>query len=300
MHPIVFSIEILGKDINFYSYGMMLMFSFLFGWAGAYYFMKKEGYGEERPLHGLVGATIGALVLARLLFVITNWNTFAGEFPISVVNFKKYDGMVAYGGYLGGSLGSYLVLRHYGWKWLQYADVTVPWVGFGLFLTRIGCLLAGCDYGKPTDLPWGLSFPKDSYAFNRHVREHLISSDALDSLPVHPTQIYESLAGLAFFFILIWFFKNRRRYSGHTLALFFILYGVFRFCNEFLRGDTGRGEAAGVSTSQWIAILTIGWAVWLLTRKYPIQTPEQLQAALAKSQPSATKPRSKGKKGKRK
>lgn len=266
MHPVLFQIELFGRTISAYSYGTMLMLAFICGWLLALPRLKRLAYKADKVLTVIFGSSISALIAARLLFVLTNWQAFAPTFPESLLNFRSLAGMVAYGGYLGGFLGSFLLARWYGWNWLALADTVAPSLALGLCLTRIGCFLAGCGFGLPTEGPFGVSFPRWSHTFHDHLLQGLISHNALLSLPVHPTQLYESLAGLVICVILLVIFRKFQRHIGVTFASFLMLYGVFRFLVEFIRGDLGRGIYAGLSTSQWLAVFTVGWAIWIVRR----------------------------------
>ena len=145
-------------------------------------------------------------------------------------------------------------------------------------LTRVGCYLYGCDYGRPLRetapelLKSAGTFPKwnaDAYpsfacdqtingspAYQHHLSEGLIPEDAMASLAVHPTQIYESLAGLLLFGFSFWLL-NHRAFRGQVLVVVGGLYGVWRFFIEYLRDDPERGFAFGFSTSQLISLALI-------------------------------------------
>src|SRR5690606_29774305 len=137
----------------------------------------------------------------------------------------REGGLVAYGGFLGGLLGSWWYWRNKEVSLLAWADVVAPTLGTGLLFTRIGCYLYGCDFGAP--LGEGASgwladlgtFPGPgggheggSPAFVHHVQEYDLAPTAAASLPVHPTQLYESLAGLAPFGVtmLVWRYRSIR------------------------------------------------------------------------------------------
>jgi phosphatidylglycerol:prolipoprotein diacylglycerol transferase len=130
--------------------------------------------------------------------------------------------------------------------------------------------LAGCCYGAPTESPLGLSFPRHSPAWDKHLAEHRISELAGASLPVHATQLYEAVAaGL----ICLWTWRRYRRglaYDGQNFFHFMFLYAAFRFAVEYLRADD-RGLWLGglVSTSQLISLPLLLWAGWVLWRRRP-------------------------------
>jgi phosphatidylglycerol:prolipoprotein diacylglycerol transferase len=118
---------------------------------------------------------------------------------------------------------------------------------------RVGCLVAGCCFGRPTDWWWGFTFTNPA--------ARVVSGTPI-GVPLHPTQILQMLDGFLLFAILYFVFR-RRRFDGQVAALYFILEGLSRFLIEFLRGDP-RGAAVGLATSQWIALgmIVAGIGIW--------------------------------------
>jgi phosphatidylglycerol:prolipoprotein diacylglycerol transferase len=112
--------------------------------------------------------------------------------------------------------------------------------------------LNGCCYGKPSHLPWAVSFPPDSEPTYQQLL-HGVISPGQPPIPLHPTQLYEALFGLALFFFLIRF-RKRQRYDGELIALLFFLYSGARFFVEMLRGDD-RWFAGGISVPQYLSVL---------------------------------------------
>jgi phosphatidylglycerol:prolipoprotein diacylglycerol transferase len=181
---------------------------------------------------------------------------------------------------IGGFLASWYNCRKAGIPLLRWADVAAPSVVLGTAITRIGCLLFGCDYGKRSDLPWAIHFPKDSPAWKDHVTNPAInlSRDAVQSLGVHPTQLYEMLAGL-FLFGLLMFLRRVRRFSGMPFLGWVIGYGILRPIIEMYRDDDQRGSVGPLSTSQFIGITSVVLGVVLLVfllRRYR-QDPQSLR-----------------------
>jgi phosphatidylglycerol---prolipoprotein diacylglyceryl transferase len=171
-------------------------------------------------------------------------------------------GLTYYGGFIGASIGAYYLLkrdRFPFWKAADMAGFTVP---LGLAFGRMGCLLAGCCFGSPSSVPWALSFPRHSPASEAQWKEHLLASESLRSLPVHPTQVYESAACLAISAVCMLVVHPRKRYDGQVFASFVALYASARFILEFLRNDD-RGGFAGLSTSQLLGIGFVGAALAL-------------------------------------
>jgi phosphatidylglycerol:prolipoprotein diacylglycerol transferase len=267
MHPVLLHLEIDSFSVTVYAYGTMLMLAIISGWLVALPGLKNQGFLPEKTLVVVFIGMIGALIMARSLYVLTNWGAFRQDLPLSFLDFNRRQGLVAYGGYLGGFLTSFLVTRVYDWSWFSFADAAAPALASGLALTRVGCFLAGCDYGLPTTAWMGIAFPKDSFAYTDHLARGLINRHSLHSLPVHPTQLYAVAAGLLICFLLLAIHKKFSHFQGVTFASFLLLYGVFRFNVEFFRGDADRGLYWGLSTSQWLALTTVIWGLWILKNK---------------------------------
>jgi len=135
-------------------------------------------------------------------------------------------------------------------------------VPLGLAFGRMGCLLAGCCFGLPTGSSLGLVFPGRSPASESQFKAGQLANMRLPSLPVHPTQIYESAASLAIAAVCLLYIHPRKRYDGQVFLSFVVLYATARFLLEILRRDD-RGEFLGLSTSQIIGALLAGAAVVL-------------------------------------
>ncbi len=151
------------------------------------------------------------------------------------------------------------------------AGMVVP---IGLTFGRMGCTLAGCCFGKQWDSSWALSFPGHSPASEAQWKDKLLAAPSDSSLPVHPTQLYESIASLAIAAFLILHLHGRKKYDGQVFLAFMALYAGVRFAIEFFRDDD-RGALLGLSTSQLIGVLLIGLAAYLHNRlgKPPAITP---------------------------
>jgi phosphatidylglycerol:prolipoprotein diacylglycerol transferase len=168
-------------------------------------------------------------------------------------------GLTYYGGLIGASIAAWVLLRRDAFPFWKAADMAGFGIPLGLAFGRIGCLMAGCCFGATCDLPWAISFPGRSAASEEQFKDHLLQSARSWSLPVHPTQIYESAASLLIAaFCLLWL-HPRKRYDGEVFAASMGLYAVARFGLEVLRRDD-RGGFAGLSTSQWIGVALLAFA----------------------------------------
>ncbi len=252
-------------SLPIYSYGAMLCLSLVVGWYLTLGLAKRDGLPRETMANCYFVTAVGALVCARLLYVVTNLDEFHAL--ADIVNIRR-GGMVAYGGFLGGFLASWLFLRMHRIRLMPWADVAVPSLASGLMITRIGCYLFGCDFGKPlsSDAPGWLkklgTFPHwpdgtlpqgaGSPAWIQHVNHRGLSPDAKASLPVHPTQLYSSLIG-AFLLVLLLYMRRKQKFRGEVFFTFAFAYGLLRFLIEIIRDDLERG-AYGPFVSQHIFI----------------------------------------------
>src|SRR5215472_9359826 len=144
-------------------------------------------------------------------------------------------GLTYYGGFIGASGAAVWLLKrdHFPfWKAADMAGFTVP---LGLAFGRMGCLLAGCCFGRESSVPWAMSFPPHSPASERQFKDHVLPSMNQWSHAVHPTQIYESVASLAIAAVCLFVVHPRKRYDGQVFAAFVALYAVARFLLEILR-----------------------------------------------------------------
>lgn len=197
---------------------------------------------------------IGALIGARVLFIITNINRMIDN-PSLISPIVFSGGLVFYGGVIGGLLSGYFYVRRYGLDPVKYMNLFIVALPLGHGCGRIGCYMAGCCHGKPTDSIFGVVFPfGESHPFH--------------GVKIHPTQLYEAVFNfLLFLSLLFLFFKWRKRHKPYVfVALYLILYGSFRFINEFFRGDAIRGVVI-LSTSQWVSIVAVTAGALLLIAK---------------------------------
>ncbi len=277
MHPVLFSIPTPWGAIPIYSYGVMLGSSLLFAWYYIMYMGKRvEGFNRELLASCFTWTAVGAIVGARLLYILTNldsYDSIGSWFDL------RSGGLVAYGGFLGGFATALTFWRLKKIPLLPFADIAAPTLASGLMLTRVGCYLYGCDYGRPLQesapgwLQSAGTFPKwdteayptfacdqtinGSPAYQHHLREYPDQMvEQLSSLAVHPTQIYESVAGLFLFIFATWLLVHRK-FRGQVFVTVAGLYGLWRFLIEYLRDDPERGFAFGFSTSQLISLALI-------------------------------------------
>ncbi len=259
MHPVL--LTIFGHEIHFYQIAYPL--SMLFGIIISSRRAKKEGLSEEAMLGAFLFCLIGVLIGSRLLEVLVRLPYYI-DHPKKIFTMRR--GVVLYGGYLGAVVGGLGYMKYKKLSFLPYVDIASTYFGAGLFIHRtFGCFMAGCCYGAPTNLPWGVVFPEGSPAYKVY-----------GYLPVHPSQLYEALLGLLMFGIMMFYrYKRPKRTYGELFALQITIYGIGRFLLEYMRGDGIRGIYGPFSTSQWISIAMLISAGILAAyiRKYGEKTP---------------------------
>jgi len=184
-----------------------------------------------------------------------------------LVAFKVWRGGLAYyGGFIFAvAFGLYYIRRHR-LPMLRVTDFAAYGIPLGLVFGRLGCVLNGCCFGQPTQSFLGVQFPGRGAAWRAQVEAGVIAKTATAALPVHPTQLYESLACLAIFVYLYFWVRPRKRFDGQVSAMFLILYAIARSLVEILRADE-RGVILGfLSTSQIISIPLFALGLYMFRR----------------------------------
>ena len=179
-------------------------------------------------------------------------------------HFAAPTGMAAYGGLIGGVTGGSIALVRMRLDVWRFLDASAPGVGLGYFFARLGCLSAGCDFGKVTTSRIGIVFPPGSFAFRDHVASGLVSPEAAGSLPVHPTQLYAALSGVLLY-AMARALPNQG--DGRRFVAVVLGYALMRSFIELFRGDASRGHVGPLSLSQTLAIMTVVLTLALWRRR---------------------------------
>lgn len=243
MYPELFTIPLLNWPIS--SFGAALAIAFLVGYWIAIPRMQEEGLNPEDAANMLIWIMIGGVVGAKLYYAIDTSIRDEGEFLDSL--FSR-AGMTFYGGLLGGALAGVLGCIVYKIRVAPFANAAAVSVAIGQAIGRIGCLLVGDDYGRATDLPWGIAFPRGLPPVH---------------YPVHPTQLYE-FAWLSLVTAFLW---ARRKQSPSLIGEFLCLNGAGRAVIEHWRVNPR--VALGLSEAQWIgiALMVLGSVLWTMARR---------------------------------
>ena len=171
----------------------------------------------------------------------------------------RWAGMTSFWGYLAGMAALVAVSRRHGIRPALLLDLAAAPIGMALCCARIGCFLAGCDYGKVTSLPWAVRFPAGSPAWVDHLQSGLLRPDRSESLPVHPTQLYEAALGLVMVALALLAARWRwaRARDGRAFLVVAAAYAIGRLAIEVVRGDAGRGIYDGLSSGQIFSIAVL-------------------------------------------
>jgi phosphatidylglycerol---prolipoprotein diacylglyceryl transferase len=266
MYPEIFHIG--SFPIN--TYGVFLAIAFLCAILVTVRLATRDGLPKEKIYDLCLWMLLGGLIGSKILMLFTEPEYRDHPLQLISLDFLRSGG-VWYGGLLGAVLASYFLMKRYKLPWWKTADACAPGIAIGNFFGRQGCFAAGCCWGKPTTLPWGVKFTELG---------HEITGVPIDNY-LHPTQLYESFAMLLVFFFLLWLHK-RKRFSGQVILVYALLYSVIRFAIEFVRDDPrgdilGLTTLTGLSTSQMISLVIAVSALILLFVKRRRANPVNLE-----------------------
>ncbi len=230
-----------------HTYGLFVAAGFLLGIAWSMRDARGRGLNPDIVSDMSFYIILGAILGARLLYVLINptyfWNN-----PLEILMFWK-GGLVFSGGAILATVFALAFLRikkEDPWLWM---DTLAPGIGLGEAVGRIGCLAAGCCYGASCDLPWAVTFYHPQSLAPLHV-------------PLHPTQLYHSLAGLICFAAVL-ALRPKIRHTGQLMGIFLALFGTFRFVIEIFRADY-RGDFGPISVTQIIALGAVALGLFII------------------------------------
>lgn len=246
-------------------YGLMMMtgafLSILFACLRA----RKRRFEPMDVLLCAIFCFIVGLLGAKTLFIITEIPQYikhiqhAGFDLNWMMNEIITAGIVFYGGLIGGVFGGWLYTRLFRLDFWKHADLMIPFLPLAHGFGRVGCFCAGCCYGRAvheSDPEWLKSLA-------------VVYTNAIgapnDGVARYPVQLFEALFLIVILFPVLQVFCRKERRPGTVVGLYLILYGLFRFLNEYLRADEIRGIFAGVSTSQWISLALVPIGIVLVS-----------------------------------
>jgi phosphatidylglycerol---prolipoprotein diacylglyceryl transferase len=238
--------------LNITGYGIMLMVAFLMGGWLIDQDLRRRGWQPDYAADITVAAVIGGVIGAKLWYVAATGDPGA---------LFTRGGLVWYGGFIGGSLAVLANGSRLGVPLRWTCQLTATALPAAYALGRIGCFLVGDDYGRPTSLPWGVSFPQGippttagNFAADFGIpMAPGVSPETL--LAVHPTQLYEAVLMIGVF-MLLWRLRNNGKPAGWLFGLYLALAGTERFLVEFLRAKSDR-LALGLTVAQLTALAMV-------------------------------------------
>jgi phosphatidylglycerol:prolipoprotein diacylglycerol transferase len=231
-----------------YTFGLLLASAYL----AALWWLMREGRREGLDVDALASlgfwAIGGAIIGAKVLMILRE----LPEYVAAPSNVFSLSVLSSAGDFYGGFVGALIASAIFFWRdprlpFWQAADLCGPAIALGQAIGRIGCFMAGDDYGRPTLVPWAVTFTDPDAA--------RIGGAPL-GVPLHPVQLYESVVCVVLFVVLMQI-SRRKRFAGEVILAYTLLYAVARFILEFFRGDADRGFVFGglFSTSQFIALV---------------------------------------------
>jgi phosphatidylglycerol:prolipoprotein diacylglycerol transferase len=258
MHPRLLSTPF----FTVYTFGLLLALAYL----AALWWLMREGRREGLDVDALASlgfwAIGGAIIGAKALMILRD----LPEYVVAPSNVFSLSVLSSAGDFYGGFVGALIASAIFFWRdprlpvW-HTADLCGPAIALGQAIGRIGCFMAGDDYGRPTQMPWSVTFTDPDAA--------RIGGAPL-GVPLHPVQLYESIV-CAVLFALLLQLRRRKRFDGEVILAYTLLYAIARFILELFRGDADRGFVFGglFSTSQFVALLLgpAALALWVVRRR---------------------------------
>jgi phosphatidylglycerol:prolipoprotein diacylglycerol transferase len=236
MHPDLFKIG----PLTIHMYGVLVAAGFLLGLALAVRQARKEAISPDKIVDLGFYILLSALIGSRLFYILINASHYMKN-PLDI--FKIWEGgLVFYGGLLLAVPTVLWYVKKNNLSVWSTADLFAPSLAIGHAIGRLGCFFSGCCYGKLAEgLPWAVTFTDPE-------------SLAKIGVPLHPTQLYESLGELINFFILITL-RRYKSFNGQLFLIYIILYSALRFIVEIYRGDDRGFIISQLSFSQGVSIL---------------------------------------------
>lgn len=241
-----------------YSYGLLVALAFLVALWVASRLAKRAGLDPDRATSLGIYVAISAILGAKLFLVLSDLPYYLQN-PRQIFSLATLQaGGVFFGGLVAALLVAAWYMRRTGLPLLRTADTFAPAIALGHAIGRVGCFLAGCCWGRPAGLPWSVTFTKP-------LARELVGVPL--GIPLHPTQLYESLAELIIFGVL-WSRFRRPHRDGAIIGLYLVLYSVFRFAIEFVRDPADLAFPFGgpMSLTQWTALILLACGIGLLLR----------------------------------
>ncbi len=217
MHPEILQLG----PIHLRAYGVMMAVAFLVGTWLSLVEARRLRLDEDKLVNMILVTLVASILGARMLYVIEHLQEFRREWGSALALWQ--GGLTLYGGVVAGTFAGLVAARRFGLPVWVAADALTPAFALGTMFGRVGCFLNGCCYGHPTNLPWGVVFPPDSFAGLEY-----------GNVPVHPSQLYNALAGFLLFAIA-WLVRKRVSVPGTLFWGFVIAFAIVRLPLDMTR-----------------------------------------------------------------
>ena len=226
-----------------YGYGLMIAIGVLVAYCVGEYRAKKQGLDPDSLFWITVSCLIGGILGAKLLFILVEIKSIIADPSILL---DVTHGFVVYGGIIGGIGVGYLFCKIKKLEFLRYFDLVMPSIAIAQGFGRVGCMFAGCCYGRETDSWFHVIYQSSDFAPN--------------GVALIPTQLIMALLNFAHFFLLVFLAKKVVKHAGQVAGFYLVFYSIGRFFLEYLRNDP-RGEVRMLSTSQFISLFILAAGV---------------------------------------
>lgn len=255
MKPVLFTLPGLGWEIQ--AYGFFVALALIVAWAQTLRLSRADGLDPKAMGPVFVASAAAGLVGARAVWVVQHPEAYTG--PGSLIALRAGT-MAPFAGVfvamiVGGAWASRLKVS--AWRWY---DILAPAMAVGLVLERLGAFFAGTAYGRyAPDAALSIRFPVGSPAFVEHRRTlaNLMQSSVLESLPVHPVQLYAAALGVGGWALCQWL-RTRERFEGQVWVVFALYFVVVRaFVEEPLRADAPAGVMGSLNAGQVGAVVMV-------------------------------------------
>lgn len=296
MLPVLFHLALFGRVVEIHTFGVLVAL----GCAAGTVLALREAHARgvevalvrDLCLWGLAASLLGARLFDLVTGGRTAWDdcldaaSVAGGLPAVQACLRPLlpweGGLAFYGGVAAGLLTVWRFTARHGMPLGATLDLLTPSLPLGHAFGRLGCLMAGCCWGRPASVPWAISFADGSAAFQEMARAAMLPPGALATPALHPTQLYELVAELVLLLVVL-SLRRRTRFEGQLALIWLLGYASARLVIEVFRGDPSRGfllelrwpALAGwlglspdapllLSTSQAIAlgVLAAGLVLW--------------------------------------
>lgn len=249
MHRVLF---FSGHSYEIYAYGFCLVLAMLAGLWLALRRAPRFGLTRDQVLDFGLALLLGGMIGGRMLSILCDWDYYAQSPFYELFNIRG-GGLAWHGGLAGGLIGFVIYRMRSGIPSGRLVDLATPCVLVGHVIGRVGCFLNGCCVGRPSDVPWAVTFP---------------DAPQWGCVPRHPTQIYEAIAEVLIALFIVYGWERRPRPSGSAFFVYFLLYGAARFFIEFIRDEPLLWF--GLDLAQFISIgmvvFSLGGLAWCARR----------------------------------